>query len=87
MSVMVSSSALTAGNPHGLAGALLNWWRLRTTTAPRQLRLVETLPLGPKRSVALLELDGRRFLAGMGADGVQTLLQVGTSDTEHGSLP
>ncbi len=87
MSAMVSSNALPSANPPGLAEVLLNWWRMRTTTAPRQLRLVETLPLGPKRSVALLELDGRRFLAGMGADGVQTLLQVGTCDIEHGSLP
>lgn len=63
----------------GLAGVLLAWWRSRTVSAPRRLRLLETLPIGPKRSVALLELDGQRFLAGMGADGVHTLLQVGTS--------
>ncbi len=57
----------------GIAGALGQWWRTRTQPA-RHLRLVETLALGPKRSVALIELDGQRFLAGMGADGVTTLV-------------
>lgn len=67
---------------HGLAGALLTWWRSRTNAVPRQLHLVETLPLGPKRSVALLELNGQRFLAGMGAGGVLTLLEIGASAAE-----
>lgn len=62
-------------SPRGIAGALGQWWRTRTQPA-RHLRLVETLALGPKRSVALLELDGQRFLAGMGADGVTTLVPV-----------
>ncbi len=79
MSAIASSSNVTSGASRGLAGALLHWWRSRTTAIPRQLRLVETLPLGPKRSVALFELDGQRFLAGMGADGVHTLLEVGVS--------
>lgn len=58
-----------------LAGAVGQWWRARTQPA-RHMRLVETLTIGPKRSVALLELDGRRFLIGMGNDGVTTMLQV-----------
>lgn len=59
----------------GIAGVVQRWWQARVQPA-RHLRLVESLALGPKRSVALLELDGQRFLAGMGADGVTTLLQV-----------
>ncbi len=66
----------TPAGSRGLAGTLLSWWHCRTAPTPRRMRLLETLPLGPKRSVALLELDGQRFLAGMGADGVHTLLQV-----------
>ncbi len=62
----------------GLAGVVGKWLRARTQPT-KQMRLVETLTLGPKRSVALLEINGQQFLAGMGADGVSTLLQVSQS--------
>ncbi len=68
-----------AGGNRTVVDRVGQWWRSRTQPA-RQLRLVETLALGPKRSVALLELNGQRFLAGMGADGVATLLQVQHQD-------
>jgi len=64
---------------NGLAGKVQNWFRTRTGSAnARRLRLVETLPLGPRRSVALIECDGRCFLAGMGGDGVTTLVPLAT---------
>ncbi len=59
-----------------ITSAFREWWRARTQAVPRQLRLVETLALGPKRSVAIVEFEGQRFLAGMGADGVSSLLQI-----------
>ncbi len=73
---MSSHAAIPTQPSQGLAAGLVQWWRTRTQPAARQLRLVETLALGPKRSVALLQLGGQRFLAGMGPDGVSTLLQV-----------
>ena len=80
MSTIAPSRAVPSpAASRGLAGVLLAWWHSRTAPTPRRLRLLETLPIGPKRSVALLELDGKRFLAGMGADGVHTLLEVGSS--------
>lgn len=64
----------------GLAGRVGNWLRTRTERE-RHLRVVETLPLGQRRSVALLECDGQRFLAGMGADGVTTLVPLAMQST------
>jgi flagellar biogenesis protein FliO len=63
----------------GLAGwvlRLLGVWRSQRLTASRQLRLVETLPLGGKRQVMLVMCDGERFLVGGGSDSVQTIVRV-----------
>ena len=65
--------------PDGLAGwvlRLLRVWRSQRLTASRQLRLVETLPLGGKRQVMLVMCDGERFLVGGGSDSVQTIVRV-----------
>ena len=45
-------------------------------TAPKQLQVVETLPLGEKRFVAILNAEGRKFLIGGGASGVSLLTQL-----------
>jgi Flagellar biosynthesis protein, FliO len=45
-------------------------------SAPKQLQVVETLPLGEKRFVAILNAEGRRFLIGGGASGVSLLTQL-----------
>jgi flagellar biogenesis protein FliO len=42
------------------------------------MRLQETVSLGEKRIVALLEIDGRRFLVGGGSSGVSLLAQLDT---------
>ncbi len=72
--------ASQAASPsYSLADRVQGWLRMR---APREqrLRLVETLALGPRRSVAMIECDGQRFLAGLGSDGVTTIVPVtGTS--------
>lgn len=69
----------TAVRGDGLAGRVQQWFRTRTPRE-RQLRLVETLALGHRRSIALVECDGQRFLAGMSADGVSTLVPIAKSE-------
>ena len=49
----------------------------RYTARNERLQVCETLSLGGRRSVALIECDGQRFLAGMSASGVETLVPVG----------
>ena len=48
------------------AGARALWQRIVrfTRKAPRQLRLAESLPLGERRFVAVLEFEEARFLVG-----------------------
>jgi flagellar biogenesis protein FliO len=36
----------------------------------------ETLVLGPKRQLLLVRCDGERFLVGLGADTIQTVLRL-----------
>ncbi|RMF48102.1 MAG: flagellar biosynthetic protein FliO [Deltaproteobacteria bacterium] len=43
------------------------------------IRVLETRGLGPKKAVALVEVRGREFLLGLGADGVRMLAE--TSDS------
>ena len=56
---------------HGL-GMLLR----RYTARNERLVVCETVSLGGRRSVALIECDGQRFLAGLSASGVETLVPV-----------
>jgi flagellar protein FliO/FliZ len=39
----------------------------------RRLRCLETLPVGSRERVLLLEVEGKRVLVGVGAGGVRTL--------------
>ncbi len=61
-----------------------NWWtkaaswfssRLRAST-PRRLRLRETVALGEKRFVAVVEFERRRFLIGGAANSVNLLTEL-----------
>ena len=54
-----------------------------TATSERALRCVETLHLGPKRTLFLVECDGKRFLAGGGSDGISALLPLGDAASVH----
>jgi hypothetical protein len=57
-----------------------SWFRSRyKLTSVKRLRLSETLPLGEKRFVALVSVEGREFLIGGGATGVSLLAQLGKS--------
>jgi hypothetical protein len=56
----------------GLLGRALTWLNANRS-APGRLRVLETVPLGDKRLVAVIQADGRRFLVGGGQSGVTLL--------------
>jgi len=63
----------------GLAGWLfgcLRAWRSERQAAIKQMHLLETLPLGGKRQLMLVECAGECFLVGGGLESVQTILRV-----------
>lgn len=63
------------------------WWEwirgrlagIAVRRTPRRLRLCETLVLGEKRFVAVIEFEGQRFLVGGGAASVNLLARLGES--------
>jgi flagellar biogenesis protein FliO len=63
------------------------WWEwirgrlagIAVRRTPRRLRLCETLALGEKRFVAVIEFEGQRFLVGGGAASVNLLARLGES--------
>jgi flagellar biogenesis protein FliO len=60
--------------------------RLRAglATRPRSLALRESLSLGERRFVAVIECDGQRFLVGGGSQNVQLIARLNTPVTEAG---
>src|ERR1700722_178570 len=55
------------------------WWgriALLGHSRPRHLRVAETLPLGDRRFVAVLEFDGTRFLLGGTASSLVLLARL-----------
>ncbi len=81
---------MQTGQPGGLAALLVRgwrWWKARDLeqqrrTAKKQLFLLETMVLGPKQRVVLMRCGSERFLVGMGAEGVTSVVRV-----EDGSTP
>jgi hypothetical protein len=69
----------------GLLGNLFTWLRGRAP-ARRQLRLVETVPLGEKRFVAIIHAEGRKYLVGGGASGVALLTSLDEPASQHNSI-
>ncbi len=65
----------------GLMGALL--WLLRRMQnklqagagGQRQLRLLETLSVGPRQKIVLMEVDGQRLVVGVSPQQMQALGQ------------
>jgi flagellar biogenesis protein FliO len=61
------------------------WWRrlwraipaLRVERTPRQLRLCETVSLGEKRVVAIIQYENHKFLLGGSASSVNLLARLG----------
>ena len=76
----VSNVATTAAHEvQGVAGwvlGLLRGWRSRPEMQRKQLRLVETLPLGGKRQLMLVTCAGESFLVGGGMESVETIVRL-----------
>ncbi len=70
---------VAAPEMHGLAGWVFGLLQKRNgerMLRQKQLRVVETLPLGGKRQLMLVECAGERFLVGGGLESVQTIVQL-----------
>ncbi|MDR3723799.1 MAG: flagellar biosynthetic protein FliO [Terracidiphilus sp.] len=63
--------------PGGLAGWLMARFRPRKKRQPR-LELIERITLSPRQSLALVEVEGRRFLVACSADSTPAFLPIGT---------
>lgn len=69
-----SSAIADQPRTNGFLGRAWSWLtRNRAFGGEKQLRIVETVSLGEKRFVALLNVEGRKFLIGGGASGVSLL--------------
>jgi flagellar biogenesis protein FliO len=70
---------IAAHEVQGLSGwvlGALGGWRGQREMQRKQLRLVETLPLGGKRQLMLVSCDGESFLVGGGMDSVETIVRL-----------
>lgn len=56
-----------------VAGWLSRRLQARTTPGGRRLRCVETMAVGARERLMLIEADGKRLLVGMGQGGLRTL--------------
>ncbi len=67
------------------AGLLVRTWswlqKNNKFAAAKQLRVSETVSLGEKRFVALVDIDGQKFLIGGGASGVSLLTSLSGNDS------
>jgi hypothetical protein len=52
----------------------------------KQLRVAETVSLGEKRFVSVIQVDGQKFLIGGGSSGVTLLTQLGAADAAGTAL-
>ena len=68
----------------GLLGRLIALLR-GGAAAPKKLRLAETVALGEKRFVAIIDAEGRKYLIGGGTSGVALLTRLddATNPIEH----
>lgn len=65
-------------NASGLLSRALNWIRERQSgrSGGRRLKVTETVSLGEKRFVAVIQVDGNQYLVGGGATNVALLAQL-----------
>lgn len=72
----------------GAASMLARGWawlnRKYAASATKQLRVAETISLGEKRFVAVVQVEGRKFLIGGGASGVSLLTHLDATQQEAG---
>ena len=83
-SAKTSSASL---RKHGLVGSLLQTWMARRSALAghvKQMQLLETLPLGGKRQLMLVQCGTEQFLVGGGLESVETIVKVaGMADTRR----
>lgn len=65
----------------GLVSKAWSWLQKSKFSSTKQLRVAETISLGEKRFVALVDIEGQKFLIGGGASGVSLLTQLGAQDS------
>jgi len=68
-----------AAEPQSLATwliALFRKWRGLHVLQGKQMQLVETLPLGGKTRLMLVNCEGERFLVGAGAESVEAIVRL-----------
>jgi flagellar biogenesis protein FliO len=72
---------------HGLVGWIFSLCRSKREERElrqKQLRLIQTLHLGGRRQLLLVECSGERFLLGGGPDNVQTIVRLqGVESSGH----
>jgi hypothetical protein len=82
-------SPRTTNQPHavhrGLLSKAVSWLNGNLKTA-KQLRVLETVTLGDKRLIAVIEANGQRFLVGGGPSGVSLLTQLDQTQTPLGQF-
>ena len=76
------SETVPARSVGGIAGAVFErmyavWLRAKMRgDAQRQMKVVETLSLGGKKQLVLVQCGGERYLVGTGAESVETMVRV-----------
>jgi len=78
------TSSPDSGAPGGLVGALVNFLRkvfpgVKIQRRNRSLRLAESLSLGDKRIIAVVEFEDKRFLLAATAENISLLQTLGPS--------
>ncbi len=91
MHLVQDQNAKVQGELHGLAGWLVGlvkgsslFTKARNRGERKHMRVVESLPMGPKRHLYLVSCDGERFLVGGGLDSVQSIVRVRPETTSLG---
>lgn len=62
------------------------FWQKATRRRQKRLRLVESLPLGERRFVAVINVDGRDFLVGAAPQSVALLTELINEEEMAGAM-
>ena len=74
------SGISTTGGVVGFFSDLVKRRQLGRTQ--KQMKLLETLTLGGKRQLMLVSCGEQKFLVGVGADGVQTIVAITADEVQ-----
>jgi flagellar biogenesis protein FliO len=81
--VLAAEASLSTLRPHtGLLSRAWGWLKARNgaRSSTRRLRVAETVSLGEKRFVAVVQVDGRHFLIAGGPTNIALLAQLDAND-------